>query len=350
MVVSAERLRQSREAQVREDAQRITRVLASYQASLIQSTGDLLAALSHGPVIKGEQWDQCAEFMRGVLAVNPRYANIGVVAGDGVIVCSGTSLPGVVNVADRSYFQRALGATSYVVGDYHVGRVTGERSLGIGYPLRDRDGEVNHVIFAALKVEALAPPLDEVPFHEHSVVNVFDTDGTLLATIPRDDDRIGKPVSPPALFEATRGSVNGVLELPTETGEPWLYSFASVGAGGEQPRISVALSAPMHQLLYESERHYWRELLFAMLLLASVMAIGWLLANSFVLRQVQALVSAAKRIASGDLDARAALASSPGELGELAENFDLMAERVQRQIEQLRNLGSVRRSATICWR
>src|SRR5690606_6404873 len=124
MVVSAERLRETREAQVREDAQRITRVLASYQASLIQSTGDLLAALSHGPVIKGGQWDQCTEFMRGVLTVNPRYANIGVVARDGVIVCSGTPLPGVVNVADRSYFQRALSATGYVVGDYHFGRVT----------------------------------------------------------------------------------------------------------------------------------------------------------------------------------------------------------------------------------
>jgi diguanylate cyclase (GGDEF)-like protein/PAS domain S-box-containing protein len=340
MVISAEQLRESRESQVRDDARRLTRMLASYQSSLIQSTGDLLAALSHEPVIRNQQWALCNEFLRGVLAVNPRYANLGVVAPDGSIVCSGFLQPGAVSVADRSYFRRALRASGYVVGDFHLGRVTGQRSLGVAYPMRNDDGAVRHVLYAALKVEALAPPLDEVPFHDHSVVKVFDSEGTLLASIPRDDDRIGQPVEPPALFEAARAEAEGMLDLVID-GEPWIYNFASVATNGDERGISVALSAPISELLYESERRYWRELMVAVLMLAGVMGIGWLLANTFVLRQLQALVSAAKRIAGGDLDARAALPFSSGELAELADNFDRMAERVQQQIEQLQNLGVV---------
>lgn len=340
MVLSAERLREARIEAARNDAQRITNVLANYQLSLLQSTGDLLAALSNAPAILGAQWDLCNQFMRGVLAVNPRHANLGVADLNGRIVCSGIPTAEEVNVSDREYFERARAANHYVIGDFHIGRISGERSLGIAYPIRSEAGNVKYVLFAALKVEALAPPLDEVPFHDHSIVKVFDSQGTLLAAIPRDDNSVGRPVVPAKLHAASRKASKGLLTATTPDGEEWLYAFAGIGTFADEHHITMALAAPIRQLLLESERRFWHELVGAVLTLGGVMAVGWLLANAFILRQLQTLVATTKSIAQGDFNARASLSLSHGELAELSENFDIMAAHVQQHVEKLQRFGT----------
>lgn len=335
MVLSAERLREARAEAARNDAQRITNVLASYQLSLVQSTGDLLAALSNAPALLGEQWDLCDQFMQGVLAVNPRHANLGVADLSGRIVCSGLAHAEEINVSDREYFERARTANHYVIGDFHVGRISGQRSLGIAYPIRSEAGDVKHVLFASLKVEALAPSFDEVPFHDHSIVKVFDSQGTLLAAIPRDDSSVGRRVVPAKLHAASRKTPKGLLTVTTSDGEEWLYAFAGIGTRADEYHITVALAAPMRQLLLESERRFWHELLGAVLTLGGVMALGWLLANTFILRQLQTLVATTKCIAQGDFNARSSLSLNHGELAELSENFDIMAAHVQQHVEKL---------------
>src|SRR5450432_740999 len=56
---------------------------------------------------------------------------------------------------------------------------------------------------------------------------------------------------------------------------------------------------------------------------------AWLGGEHFILRQVQALSDAAKRLGKGDMSSRTGLHDSPGELGQLATVFDDMAESLQ---------------------
>jgi len=68
-------------------------------------------------------------------------------------------------------------------------------------------------------------------------------------------------------------------------------------------------------------------------LLALVAA--WFGGERFILRQVRALSNAAKRLGKGDMGSRTGLHESPGELGQLAEVFDGMAESLQQRVKEL---------------
>ena len=58
---------------------------------------------------------------------------------------------------------------------------------------------------------------------------------------------------------------------------------------------------------------------------------AWFGGEHFILRQVRALTDAAKRLGKGDMSSRTGLHDSPGELGQLAEVFDTMAESLQQR-------------------
>ena len=67
--------------------------------------------------------------------------------------------------------------------------------------------------------------------------------------------------------------------------------------------------------------------------LAALVA-AWLGGEHFIMRQVRALTNAAKRLGKGDMSSRTGLHDSPGELGQLAEIFDGMAESLQHRVTE----------------
>jgi signal transduction histidine kinase/HAMP domain-containing protein/ActR/RegA family two-component response regulator len=77
---------------------------------------------------------------------------------------------------------------------------------------------------------------------------------------------------------------------------------------------------------------------FSVGLLALIAA--WFGGEHFILRQVQALSDAAKRLAKGDLTARTGLKKAEGELGQLAKTFDEMAEALQQRMKEGEKLAA----------
>jgi two-component system, cell cycle sensor histidine kinase and response regulator CckA len=67
--------------------------------------------------------------------------------------------------------------------------------------------------------------------------------------------------------------------------------------------------------------------------LVALMA-AWFGGELFILRQVRVLSDAAKRLGTGDMSSRTGLHNSPGELGQLAEVFDDMAESLQQRVKE----------------
>jgi signal transduction histidine kinase/HAMP domain-containing protein/ActR/RegA family two-component response regulator len=63
-------------------------------------------------------------------------------------------------------------------------------------------------------------------------------------------------------------------------------------------------------------------------------AAAWYGGEKFILRHVNALLLATKRLAAGDLSSRTGVLNEPGEMGELANSFDAMAESLERQVRK----------------
>ncbi len=109
----------------------------------------------------------------------------------------------------------------------------------------------------------------------------------------------------------------------------------------------------MDALLADLTRGMWRSLAGVVLLGLVMSFIVWWVVGVGVLRRVNALLEATRRLGSGDLAARTGLAGGPGELGALARQFDSMAEELERREagrararEELR-LSEARKSAVL---
>ena len=79
-------------------------------------------------------------------------------------------------------------------------------------------------------------------------------------------------------------------------------------------------------------RHYatnvpWESFIVGVLALIA----AWFGGEHFILRQVRALTRAVQRLARGDLQARSGLKAAEGEIGQLAQKFDLMAAVLQQR-------------------
>ncbi len=61
------------------------------------------------------------------------------------------------------------------------------------------------------------------------------------------------------------------------------------------------------------------------------LAATWLFSNLFILRQIRALVATTRRLAAGDLSVRVRLSGNAGELGQLAQALDHMAQSLEQQ-------------------
>ena len=103
--------------------------------------------------------------------------------------------------------------------------------------------------------------------------------------------------------------ISPALVLTFIVNQNWFWEFAPAGVR------QYALSVP------------WASFIVGVLALMA----AWYGGEHFILRQVQALTKAVLRLSSGDLQARTGLKEAEGELGQLAQKFDEMADALQKR-------------------
>jgi len=111
--------------------------------------------------VRGGDPAACAARLVELLPQFAGYTGLGAVAPDGTLFCSTVDQPQTTNVSDRAWFQRAVATRSFAVGDYQVGRVTGQAILVFAYPVFDTTQELHAVVFAVLQLAALNQLADE---------------------------------------------------------------------------------------------------------------------------------------------------------------------------------------------
>ena len=322
--------RRLRRAQVQEEALRLARLLSADHERLIEAARQLLVALARLPVVRGGNQAACSDLLSDLLKQYPSYANFGVIGPDGNTRCSG--LPGgTPYVGDRAYFRRALDTRDFAIGDYQIGRLTGKATINFGHPVLDGAGEVQAVVFSALDLAWLGQLAAQAELPLGSQVTVIDRNGTVLARYPDAARWLGKPMpeSPIArTILAQRGP--GTLEAAGEDGIPRLFSFAPLGRDTSfRADAYVSVGIPRAVAFAPADRRLARNLIALGVVAALALAAAWLGGRLFILRRVEALVGATRRLSAGDLGARTGLPPGPDELGQLARAFDRMAASLQ---------------------
>ncbi len=161
---------------------------------------------------------------------------------------------------------------------------------------------------------------------------VYDERGRVL------EPRAPRPLDSDArrIVAALAGAPPSAEERPGTAGDPpgkLLVAYAPVRAGAAQGlvRVSFALDAAVDDLLSRARDSVL--LLGAADALVLLVVGAWML-RGVVVRPVQSLEHAARRVTAGDLDARVET-RGPGELGRLADAFDQMTASLRSGRDEL---------------
>jgi PAS domain S-box-containing protein len=321
-------------AAVRYQAHDLARLVAERHETAVARTRGLLVGVANQPSLRGRDGPTCSAALARILKDDPVYSNVAGVDRDGAMFCSAAPLRGGVNLADRRHVRVPLERGEFAVGGYVRPRSTpGLHVFAFGAPVHDDARNVVAVAIAAFDLARLQRDLDALALPEGAEVVVVDASGVVLTGRPAPGARVGTPLDA-RLLAPTTAHVEP-RELDGLDGVRRIYAFHDILAGGEVA-MRVAAGLPT-ATAYAPLRRITRGSIVAFLAVAAVVLLLAVVTGELLLvRKLEAVAAAARRLASGDPTARTGLAPSGGELGVLVEAFDEMAASLQRLAGQNR--------------
>jgi diguanylate cyclase (GGDEF)-like protein/PAS domain S-box-containing protein len=338
----------------RDEASRYLEVAAEYTRAEIAGASETLDAMSAAPSMRGGDWAQCQRYLAAVLALRAqRYENFGVIGLNGNVQCSAVNRSGhgPLYLGDRGYFRRALQHDGAVLGRYQLGRLTGEPVLVVAMALPGADGRPATVLFAALRLSALAHVERETD--GDSGITVVDRHGTILfssnASLGRVGDTITAPLVRRAIAHPTR-----TVQFVAPPGSPLhLLGSASAGLPGDPDAAIVLFTSRGERMLAGLYRDLWAGALITLLLAALALGAGWTATHAVLGRDIRRLADAAARLRQRRFDTRVAsevsarefrliavqLDEMAGELAQREQDWRLSLQRQSRQVDVLRRIA-----------
>jgi len=334
-------------ADAQEDARRLVRLAARAHASVINEGRLLLSTLVQVYQIRGANASICKDVLPRLLAQNKQFANIGIIRPDGQVVCSGVPFKGGLNVADRSYFQRAVQTGKFVIGDYQIGRITKLPVLVVAQPAYSAQGRLQTAVFAALSLSRLTRFAQWAALPPEATLMVLDHTHTIVFRNLEPEQWVGKPAPDLDLLQkldATESSVT-IAESGFD-GVRRLYAFEHLDGSSAHP-AHIIVGIPTATAYAVVDRMLFRNL--AVLAVVSVLILGmtWAGSEVLILKKTRRLMAAAQHLAAGNLAARTGIGRGRDEISQVAATFDNMAasieSRERESTKQLKRIAQLNR-------
>lgn len=313
----------------------LARLASENQERLIVETREILDFLAHSTKIRENDPKACRDRVTRLLELHPTYANFGLITPHGTIVCSALPPPRPANLVDRPYFARAVASKGFAVGEYETGGITRKATINFGYPVLDASGRVQSVVFAALDLAWINRLATAAELPPGATLTLIDRHGTVLAHYPDPDRWVGRTAPQAGITTRMMAAGEGVAETRGMDGVPRLHGFTRLRGSDQAGDVYLSVGLPTAVAYAEANRQFIRTLPMLGIVGLLTLIVAWLGGSRYILRPVNAVVTAAKRIAAGDLSARTGMPAGRGELGRLMHTFDEMAGTLERQTSQL---------------
>lgn len=319
--------REQRKSQIASQALQLARLAAAQQDQFIESARFLLTAAARLPEVHEHDGAACSARLAELRDQFAAIRGMAAVAPDGVEFCSSRQPVAGVNLADRGYVQRALKGKTLAVSGYIVGRVTGQPTLNFAYPALGPDGKVRAVVVLAYDLSQLSGSLPATPIAPDATISLVDGHGILLARAPPAPEWIGRSVRDAEFTAAMLARREGILEGEGIDGVSRLNGFAPLLRSAD---LFAVVGLPWREAFVEADRLFWREVALTVFAFALAAVVALVSAEFWIRRPVSGLQGAVRRMAEGELSARARYArgSSP-ELRQLGRSFNLMADSLE---------------------
>lgn len=333
LVWSNVRDRQEAIATARMEVLQAAREASRTEARTIGQARQLFMTLSHFPPVLQRDAASCDNIFAQLMGSTQGYSAFLATDPAGMTFSTFPKKKKSVSLADRLYFQDAIKSGEFTVGNYILGRVTGKPVLSLAYPVKDAAGKIAAVLVAGLNTNWLGEVLAQSHLPAGAQLAVLDGKGKLLAHNPPEPGLMGKSPFAEAMFQRIAAQERGIYQGAGAHGNERIYGFARLGRA--PGALYVLFSVPEKQIFAAANHALSRALALVGAAALLALLVAWFIGTASVVRPVTHLLEITRRVAKGDLKARAGGDYGSGELGLLAKGFDDMTLSLQqRQKEQ----------------
>ncbi|MBP1684099.1 MAG: histidine kinase [Deltaproteobacteria bacterium] len=321
----AARERQATMERMETEARQLGGLASREHAHQLQGARDLLLRLREPLACDaaGTAAPPCPDYLPALLAGLPQFATIAVLDVHGGLLCSAVGVDHPLNIAGDPAFERALASENPEVGSYVFGPIVGRPVLRVAYAVRDAGGEPCKVAFVALDLRWLDRLAQQAKLPQDYALLITDREGRILAR--SGDVEAGTPGGPPTI-PGLRHVLHRVEGAVLEIGERHVRRFVVATPIEDISGVFAVVGLPYERVQAEANRAFYRTMIGLLFLTLFTVTVGIAAAEVSVLRVLRGLSHTARRFGAGDLSARATLPGSQGELRDLAEAFNGMAD------------------------
>ncbi len=322
--------------------------LARLQDSITVSTKQMLMTIAQYPEVQYGDIAACNRLLKALLRRSLYHGNIIAARLDGMPFAMATGTPSF-SLSDRDYFQKAVATRDFVVGDYVVARSNNIPSLPFAFPIiNDRD-QLRGMVVAIMRLNKYQDLLDHMGFPEGSIVGIEDRNGIRLCRFPKlngqASEGIGYPL-PQKIWHTIAGSQqSGIYTEEGEDGIRRIYGFIQLRLKNEdKPYLFIRVGIPEKSALSPANTRLNHDLFLFGIASCLALAAAYFLGNLTIVNPIKRLVKVSRQMETGDFNLRSGISHTKGgEIGLLAQSFDLMASALsEREIEHLESEESIR--------
>lgn len=276
----------------RGEVRRLANLSAAEQSRRIDNTRQFLAVLAEVPQVRGGVASACHAVIADLLADNPHYANIAVIAPTGIVTCSGVKHTPGAYAGEQDFFQQTIQSGAFVVSDYETEVVTGAAAIICSLPVLNADDSVRATVYAALDLDDFLVAAELPP---DAVLTVLDPQGDVLARNVDAGDWRGRSLAGTALLDVILAERRAVAELPDEEGQVFLYAFAPLG-NDASPYGYLSIGMPRAAAIDSADQAFNDNLTWLGLVTALALVAAWVGGDLLAPRDIEANKALVRRV------------------------------------------------------
>lgn len=336
-VITTVEHRQSLRAEAENTTKRLAGLAAAHVKGLFASSYQILRVLDEDPLVLAAGRSCEARFEHVLATSDHSFTALALLDASGTLICS---IPRAARGVAEGHplLARLHAGEDFVVGEAELGPITGKPVVILVQAIRET-GKLDALVAAGLDLGSLGELADRSQLPEGAILAILNNEGNVLVRFPRPAQFIGSSVRElPAFRDVIRSAqVPGVVRGHTLDGVPHVFGFAPLEFGGGRFFIIVGMNehnlmAPANHVLADNLKGFGLAAVVAFILAATA-------GEFFFRRPLERMRFTAQNIAGGDLTARVAPGSAPGELGALARAIDDMADGIQSREHRLASLS-----------
>lgn len=330
--------RHSTSTRARDEAMRLLDSAVVEQRDLLRGAREVIQSLAQLPDVADGPPTVCTRTLTRLVGAFQHYTGATRITPNRRVDCSSVPIPdSLADLSDAPAMQMAVRTGQGVSGYYRVGRST--RALAtVIEPIRAATGEVRFYLAVDVELPWFDRLIATLPPQAGSMIAISDTAGFIYARAPDPEGFAGRLQPRNDVFRQMIARERGFAEGLGLDGRQRLYAFRTLPAANPDP-VQVTIGIPTAVLYADANRHLRENVLVTVVTLVLAMTMAWIAADLFVLRDVRRLLEATDRLAEGDLSTRVPRPAGGGELRELAQHFNALAERLDARRREFAMLG-----------